>query len=260
MTISDSLPIKFYPTGTTHFNDSVICGSFRDCYCDQLNYNENSTLQFIHGSALTLKAYDKSNDSLIGSETMDYLGDNFYQLTFVPNVFIGSSTIKRIYFKVFSGATELAKTDCVIIGGTVNYGDYTKDFDMDCSITIDYTNSENFDNLLYELSPQPQFQIVIPATFQDENNPQTVEDIELSNGEIVTLNQSINRKRLLKIGYMPNDRHLALQKILMHDTILIGGNEWRKRDAYESEPVNHYGLKKASVWLTLYNSVQNNTL
>jgi hypothetical protein len=207
MTISDSLPIKFYPTGTLTFNESDICGAFRDCYCYQVNFDELLTLQFIHGSSLTLNAYDRSDDSLIGSQVMDYLGDDYYQLEFLPNDFISSDTIKLIYFKVFSGSTELAKTDCVVIGGTVDYGEYTKSFDMDCDVTIHYTNSENFDNLLYEISPQPQFQITVPAQFEEEENPQDREDLELSNGEIVTLRQTIQQKRRLKLGFMPNDHY-----------------------------------------------------
>ncbi len=137
---------------------------------------------------------------------------------------------------------------------------YTRCYDLDCSVTIEYTNSKNFDGILYEQSPQPTFQIVIPAQFWKEDNPQTQEDSELSNGEIVTRRQSIVQKTLLEIGYMPNVMHLKLQKILMHNSITINGQQWKKRDAYESENLNRYGLKKATVWLTKYNSVQKNTL
>jgi hypothetical protein len=217
-------------------------------------------LQFVHDAALTLKAYNAFTDAQIGSQAMDSLGNNYYELEFIPNVFISSDTIKGIYFKVFNGATDLAKTDCVVIGGEVDYGLYTKNYDLDCSVTISYTNATNFDGILYEQSPQPEFQITIPCQFDVEDNPQEQEDSELSNGVIVTIRQSIQQKRLLKTGYMPNDMHLKLQKILMHDTITINGTEWKKRDAYESEPVNRYGLKTASVLLTKYNSVQKNTL
>jgi hypothetical protein len=260
MTISDSLPIKFYLTSESTFNESDICGAFRDCFCSQVNNDELLTLQFIHTASLTLSAYNKLDDTLLNSQSMDSMGGNFYQLIFTPNGFIGSDTIKLIYFKVFSSGTELARTDCVVIGGTVDYGDYTKSFDLDCGVTIHYTNSENFDNLLYEISPQPEFQITIPAQFQEEENPQDREDLELSNGEIVTLRQTIQQKRKLKIGWMPNEYHLKLQKIFMHDTIIIDGDEWRVRDPYESTSVNRYRLKKATILLTLYNSVQKNTL
>ncbi len=46
----------------------------------------------------------------------------------------------------------------------------------------------------------------------------------------------------------------------MHDTVTIEGIEWRVRDPYESDNVSRYGMKKASIWLTEYNSVEENTL
>lgn len=129
---------------------------------------------------------------------------------------------------------------------------------IDELITIYYTNSRNFDGIDY--SNETIFTFSFKGVFFHENNPTESEDIILSSGEIVTLNQSIQQKKRLDIGYMPPYMHLKLQKILMHETIMINGEQWKKRDAYDSEPINKYGLKKASVWLTLYNSVQNNTL
>lgn len=126
---------------------------------------------------------------------------------------------------------------------------------------IQYTNATNFDGLYYENgSPGPYFYLRVPAVFFEEKNPQDQEDLELSNGQIVTLRSSIQEKRLFETGYMPNYMHKKLQKVLMHDTIYIDGNYWKKRDSYDDSPVKKYNLKKASVLLTKYNSVEKNTI
>lgn len=137
---------------------------------------------------------------------------------------------------------------------------FTRCYDLDCSVTIRYSNSKDFDGIKYDISPQPEFKIVLPGTFWKEENPQEQEDSELSNGVIITRRQSITQKRLLELGFMPNYEHLKVQKILMHNYIEIDGDLWKKRDNYESENLNKYGLKRASVWLTKYNSVEKNTL
>lgn len=149
------------------------------------------------------------------------------------------------------GAYTLAKSDCLDIRTT-----------QDCTKLIEYTNSSDFDGLKYggNYSPSTTFSLRVPCVFFEERNPQEQEDIELSNGEIVTIRQSIQQKRLLETGYMPNYMHLKLQKVLMHDTVSIDGETWRKRDSYDDSPVRKYNLKMAKVLLTKYDSVEKNTI
>jgi len=129
------------------------------------------------------------------------------------------------------------------------------------TIQIEYYNTSNFDGIQYlESSPPPAFYLRIPAVFNEERNPQEQEDVELSNGEIVTIRQSIQQKKLLETGFMPNYMHLKLQKVLMHDTVIIDGETWRKRDSYDDSPVRKYNLKTAKVLLTKYDSVEKNTI
>lgn len=130
----------------------------------------------------------------------------------------------------------------------------------DCTTLIEYSNSSNFDGIVYETSPQPTFFLRIPAMFHEEDNPMTQEDLELSNGVIVTLRQSLQEKRLLETGYMPNYMHKKLQKVLMHEEITIDGTQWKRRDAYDADPIKKYNLKMAKVLLTKYNSVEKNTI
>lgn len=126
---------------------------------------------------------------------------------------------------------------------------------------IEYSNATNFDNLYYENgSPGPYFYLRVQAMFYESKNPQEQEDLELSNGQVVTLRSSIQQKRLLETGFMPDYMHLKLQKILMHDTIIIDGTYWKKRDSYDDSPIKKYNLKRAQVYLTKYDSVEKNTI
>lgn len=156
------------------------------------------------------------------------------------------------YFSMYSLRTsvEVATSDCIDVRDSHT-----------CSILIEYENTSNFDGINYEAgSPGPSFQLRIPAVFYEEENPQEQEDLELSNGVIVNLRQSILEKRELETGYMPNYMHLKLQKVLMHESVQIDGDYWKRRDAYETKPIKKYNLKTASVLLTKYDSVEKNTI
>lgn len=147
-------------------------------------------------------------------------------------------------------ATVLFRSDCISIAD-----------EHECSNLIAYTNSSDFDDLFYSTaSPAPTFYLRVPSVFFEEENPQEQEDLELSNGVIVTLRQSILEKRKLETGYMPNYMHRKLQKVLMHESVQIDGDYWKRRDAYETNPIKKYNLKTASVLLTKYDSVEKNTI
>lgn len=129
-----------------------------------------------------------------------------------------------------------------------------------CSKLIEYTNADDFDGIAYDISPQPTFYLRVPAQLLKDENPQTQEDLELSNGTIVTVRQTIQEKSIFKLGYMPPYMHTKIQKILMHDTVIIDGIQWKRRDAYEAPRLEDYPLKKGEVLLTKYNSVLKNTI
>lgn len=129
-----------------------------------------------------------------------------------------------------------------------------------CSKLMEYTNSDDFDGIVYNLSPPPTFYLRVPAQLLEDENPQTQEDLELSNGVIVTVRQTIQEKSILKLGFMPPYMHTKVQKVLMHDTVISDGIQWKRRDAYEAPRIEDYPLKKGEVLLTKYNSVLKNTI
>lgn len=163
---------------------------------------------------------------------------------------VGSASIDVNSVSYNGGNVTLFKSDCIEV----------KD-DHECTKLVEYSNESDFDGIVYsDTSPPPTFYLRIPAIFFEEENPQEQEDLELSNGQIVTLRQSLQEKRLLETGYMPNYMHKKLQKVLMHESITIDGDGWKRRDAYETNPIKKYALKRASVLLTKYNSVLKNTI
>jgi len=179
-----------------------------------------------------------------------------YDLSFTPSEISPDICNKKVYFKIV-GDTEEYLTDCV---------DIRDSFPEKCLKEVIYSNSKNFDNISYEdVSPAPQFRKIVEAQFWKEDNPQEQEDSVLSNGVIVTRRSEIQEKTLFETGFLPNHEHKNLQKIFMHNYVVIEdvtGEEiqWKKRDAYETENLNRYPLKRAQVWLTKYNSVEKNTI
>lgn len=106
MTISDSLPIQFWPPTETPFNDAVICGVYSDCFLEYVKFGQELYLQFQHDSALTLRIYHNGNQ--IYSESMEDLGDDYCGLSIVPNVAINDDLIKVFTIKIFAGSSEVA--------------------------------------------------------------------------------------------------------------------------------------------------------
>ncbi len=123
MTISDSLPIKFWLSTEEGYNEEQLCGVYSDCFCQHVNFEEDITLQFVHTEPITLKIHDMEDDSVLDSVTFTSLGSNYYQLTFDPTDIIGDDYKKRIYFTVVNttGGAELAFSECVIIGGCLTF-------------------------------------------------------------------------------------------------------------------------------------------
>lgn len=181
-----------------------------------------------------------------------YIGIRITVTTTAGSFFAGNTEFWVMLFSISGSlASEyVAKSDCIDLKES-----------HDCTKLITYQNSSDFDGINYtNVSPDAGFKLRIPAIFFEEENPQEQEDLELSNGVIVTLRQSIVEKRKLETGFMPNYMHRKLQKILMHDSVYIDGDYWKKRDSYDTSPVKKYNLKTASVLLTKYDSVEKNTI
>lgn len=214
-----------------------------------------SYLAFTFDSVLDVGDVNVSISSIEIESTLVYQR-SIYDLSFIPSELSPELCNKKVYFEIV-GDEETKLTDCI---------DIRQSFPEKCLTEITYSNTKNFDNLEYEdISPQPVFTKIVEAEFWKENNPQEQEDSVLSNGVIVTRRSEIQEKTLLELGYLPNYEHKKIQKILMHNYVVIpdvSGDEiqWKKRDPYESENISRFPLKRAQVWLTKYDSVEKNTI
>lgn len=207
------------------------------------NYNLTHVLPSIPDSGL---------DEVTGTVEINPTSDGSYIAFFIQNGGVSNTFTMHTLEKVGPLDTELYHSDCI---------EFKEDHE--CTEVITYSNSKNFDGLVFETvgSPIPgTFSLRIPAQFYVEGEPMEQEDHEKSNGEIVTLRQTIQTKRLLETGYMPGYMHQKLRRVLMMSNVSIDGKSWKKRDSYDDNPVRRYTMKKASVWLTEATSVKKNTL
>ncbi len=282
MIFSDSIPVQFWLTGVETFNEKMICGlAKQDCFCQPFECEDEIIIQFQDdpGQVFYLGVYNE-NDTSIDEALFDEIAPGVYQINYTSGqcadilwgselYLMGDTVITfdsvecgessppvdtcdiKIRFKIYITDDDiLAQSDCIDLRT-----------EHPCTKLITYTNSVDFDGIVYETgSPVPYFYLRVPAMFYQEDNPQTEEDMELANGEIVTTIQKLQKKRVFEIDYVPNYMHKKIQKVLMHESVTIDGTQWKKRDAYESEPVKKYNLKTASVLLTKYDSIIRNLI
>jgi hypothetical protein len=203
---------------------------------------------------LSITDSDDSEITSIPFEALSLGSYNYlYSLSFIPNdEEICNQQIKLKIVDTDASPDEVvASTDCLDIRTT-----------QTCTLQIAYTNSKNFNNLIYDdVSPEIIFYIRIPAIFFEEDNPAEQEDHELSSGEIVRLYNKLEKRKKLDIGFLPPYMHEKIQLILMHDSITIDDAEWIRREVYEKiEGNKRYPLKRAMVYLHDKNFIKENQL
>lgn len=137
--------------------------------------------------------------------------------------------------------SSVAKSDCQNI----------TDSEVDPTILIEYSSSKNFNGLVFEgISPDPIYNIRIPAVFFHEDFPQEDEVAKLTS-KVIKLNSQTQAKRLLDIDFIPYFMHLKIQLILSMPIVQIDDLYWTKQDGYElGEGSKRWPVKRATCWLT----------
>lgn len=145
----------------------------------------------------------------------------------------------------------LAKSDCLSIKTS-----------QPETVLINYHNNRVFDSLNSSVgTPDPDFNLRIPATFFDERFPKEVEQMDLSNSRSIQLNAQLKAQKLLKIKHMPYYMHKKAMLALMFQNVTIDSKEWIQGDTYEILPGNpRYPLKQATCWLTQKTFIVRNVL
>jgi len=250
LTISDALPVQFWPVNSDTYNEKEPEGVFRRCFCQPWNSTDTIKIQvdFNIIDAISLKIYDEDS-ALIQSIAFTNTIDTVYTVSFSPSTY--DITNQLIKLKIYNGSNELFKSDCLNIKQS-----------WDETVLITYSNNRNFAGLNYTLvSPDPEFSIRIPAVFFHERFPEQDEVIELSNSRSIQLNAQVKAQRLLEIFPSPYYWHRKLKLILKHQFVSIDCQDWVKSEQYElQESSRRNPLKKALVWLDEKDYIQRNVL
>jgi hypothetical protein len=144
---------------------------------------------------------------------------------------------------------ELAKSDCLhILTEHKN------------TVYASYTYHRNYAGLVYsDISPAIVFKIRIPAIFFHQRFPEEDETILLTD-QVVTLNGTMRKQRLLETDYLPYYFHEKIMLILKQN-VEIFDFTWVKQEAYQITEGNRKSpLKIAKVWLSRQDFVQRNVL
>lgn len=250
MVISDALPVQFWPSTISTYNETEPEGVFYKCFCHPWQSDDLIVIQVDFGiiDAILLKIYD-DEDGLLQTIALTNTIGTVYTTTFAPSTY--NILDEQIRLKIFRGANELFKSDCLNVKQ-----------EWDETLLITYSNARNFASLNYSnVSPDPEFYIRIPAVFNEERFPEEDEVLELSNSQAVQLNSQVKAQRELSIGPMPFYMHRKLKLILKHQFVEIAGQSWVKEEEYEMKAGNKRNLlRQASCWLTEKDYIIRNVL
>lgn len=131
------------------------------------------------------------------------------------------------------------------------------------TVLINYSNHRNFAGLEYsDTSPDPSYNLRIPAVFNEQRLPQEGEDLQLSSNRMIQLNAQTKVQNLLYTGRMPNYMHLKMVLVLQHQFLYIKGQYWVKgSEVYERIDGNRRDpFRKYNIWLTMKDYVARNIL
>ena len=223
-----------------------------------LDYNQEA------GTTTRFLLEFRNSTTLVHSVTTDETGPGTYTDTItipssVDNVRItatslagsGQMTVTDLALTQVSASLTVAKSDCLDIKES-----------HEETVLINYHNNRVFASINSAAgTPDPEFNLRIPAIFFEERFPKESESLILSNSRSVQLNAQVRRQKMLKVKPMPYYMHLKTQLALVFQTVTIDGIEWTLEESYEIDTGNpRYPLKKATAWLTDKNYVLRNVL
>lgn len=164
-----------------------------------------------------------------------------------------SYTILINSFTVNNAIQTHAASDCIDI--KTNH---------DESLLINYSNHENFDGIEYgDLSPDPSFNLRIPAIFFEDRLIQEGQYDKLSNGQVISLYEESKVQRLLSTDRMPKYMHEKILAVLQHQFLFIDNSYWIKggEEYAKTEKKNKRdSLSMYTCWLTRQSSLVRNIL
>lgn len=262
MVFSDAQPVQFWPIECETYNQHVHDGVFHRCFLLPWNCDDRIVIQLLDNEASPTTERDLSivirddNDDFVAELPLEAdlsrIDDDIitYNLSFVPSDESPEICEKKVRFLVYDNdlADFIGHSDGHhITASTPN------------TILIEYYNHLNVFGLYYS-ELEPKFQIRIPAIFFHQRFPEEDEVMELTS-ELVTLNGSMRRQRLLDTDYMPYYMHEKIKLILKHQYVSIYNKLWTKQESYDIQDGNRmFPEKKAKCWLSDKEFMQRSVL
>lgn len=240
MQISDALPYQFWPTGTPTFIEKVNAGVVSKCYCQPVNEDDETPLQFIGDEAVGF-------DLLVRVFGTDVLLDT---LAFAPP---GAPLVWEVAF------AAAPYVDNIIYLQIVDHADPSTVFartgpldvksDHRNTRLIKYSNDQNYAGLDY--TDGEIFQLRVWSKFFKEQLPEESESESLSDGEVVKLSSSVKQQKYFEVELMPFFMHRKIKLAVLHNTINIDDELWTEEGGYETnQPDERFPYYTGKVWLT----------
>jgi hypothetical protein len=213
----------------------------------------NLLIQAYDGGTLVSTLYD---EDIVFSASQSYPINTIVAIPKFTNIKVTYSTngesniFLKSYVSAVKGGTG-AKSDCIDIKP-----------DHDETVLINYHNNRVFASLNSSVgTPDPEFNLRIPAIFFEERFPEEIEEIELSDNSSIQLNAQVKSQKFLKVKPMPFYMHKKTKLALSFQTVTIDGEEWIKSEAYEIQAGNErHPFRKATCWLTEKDYLVRNVL
>lgn len=250
MIISDAQPVQFWLYRLDTFNELEVDGIFSRCFCQPFEAEDEITIQFKDTTGYVRKLVVYNSSGTLYTTSFTETASGLYQLSFTP-ASIGI-TDDEIQFNITDGVlTTLAKSDCISIKEV-----------QDETVLINYHNNRIFASLSSAVgTPDPEFNLRIPAVFFKQRFPKTTEVMKLSNSRSLQLNAEIGKQKLLQVKHMPYHMHLKTQLALAFQNVTINNLEYTAEESYEIEEGNiRSSRKQASIWLTEKEYILRNIL
>lgn len=243
--------MQFWLSSQQTFNEKEVDGIFRKCFSQPFNCTDEIVIQFKDTTGYTrkLRVYDSASTLLYESNFTEVL-TGLYQISITPSD--QNICDDEVQFLVTTGSNvELAQSDSLSIKS-----------DHDETVLINYHNNRSFVSLNSSVgTPDPEFNVRIPAVFFKERFPEENEVIELSNSRSLQLMAQVKAQKLLAVGPMPFYMHRKLKLVLSFQNVVIDGEEWIKQEPYEITDTQRTNpLSKATCWLTEKDYIARNIL
>lgn len=259
MVYSDAQPVQFWPIECETYNENVPSGVFYNCYEHQWQCDDEIVIQITEDSIIE-QDYDLWGFDPIGNLVLSrdaFVNTNIESgitsYTYIFNAGEYGICDQRVRFIIrdYYNGVDVAHSD------VHRFSPLVED-----SILITYYNHINVFGLVYEdeASPDVQFNLRIPAIFYHQRFPEEDEVMELTS-ELVTLNGSMRRQRLLDTDYLPYYMHEKIKLALKHHFVLVYNKFWTKQESYDIQDGNRmHPKKKAKCWISETEYMQRSVL